>query len=186
MVTKELDSFFLLLKQFPFKTASSYIYLQPNAVAYKQSAQLFTRRKEEAVVLVNYGSASRKPSFLAVFAHLVSHSWGFLASEVPSLSSSGPPGGSGRSSWSLPALFSFLLFHQPHFSLLQNLKDNTFFGVLPKGCFVSTSDLEQLHSVILLWYGYHVRLNTFYWPFNSLVSQSQHLWRFQENIKVSR
>ena len=53
------------------------MYLQPSTVTYKQNAQLCTRRKERTVILVNYGSASRKPSFLSVFAHLVNHSWGF-------------------------------------------------------------------------------------------------------------
>lgn len=171
---------FYYYNNFPLKL-HFHTYLKPIPLAYKQNGQLFTRGKEEAVVLVNYGS-----SFSAVFAQLVSHSWGLLVSEAPSLSSSGTPGGLGISTWSLQSLFSFLLFRQPHIFLLQNLKDNTFFGVLWKGCFGSTFDLEQLRSMILLWYGYHVRLNTFYWPFISPVSQSQHLWRFQENVKVSR
>ena len=54
-----------------------------------------------------------------------------------------------------------------------------------KGCFGSTFDIQQLRPTFLLWYGYHVSLNTFYWPFDSPVSQSKLLRNFQENIKVS-
>lgn len=119
---------FYYSNNFPLKPPL-HIYLQPSTAAYKQNAQLFPRREEKVVVLLKYGSASRKLSFLAVFGHLVSpSSSGLLGSEGPSLSSSEPSGGSGTSTWSLQSLFSFLSFYQLHFSLLQNLKDCIFPG----------------------------------------------------------
>lgn len=82
--------------------------------------------------------------------------------------------------------FSFLMsaFLLATFPPLAHLKENTSFRLLWKGCFETTFDLEQFWSMLFLWYKHYVILNTSYCPFDSLVSQSGHLCRSQENIKV--
>lgn len=111
------------------------------------------------------------------------HCSGLLVSEVPFVSPSKPPGGSGTNTWSSHSVFSCQLFYQPHFLLL---KENTFFRLLWKKLFWIYFWIRAV-----LFYAVPLILAScqpqyFLLTFHSLVSQYGHLYRSQENIKVSR
>lgn len=159
------------------------MYLQPSTVAYKQKAQLFPRREEKAVVLLNSGSASRKLSFLASLATPPPGLW-YLKFHLFGLQN--PLEGKNKQALGARSLFSHFYFSIGCTAPCSKTWEiRCSLGFCEKVFFGSIFDAQQLRSLLLLWYGYHVSLNTVYWLFDSPLSHSNHLGKFLENIKVS-